>query len=197
MHHVGPLVALLHGSLPWISFPTRVLIESLVLCGGEMRPCSGVAKELGFTTRFGLTRALRKEGIPSLPRLSGWIRVLIWTWNWEHARIPLGPAAVSNGQDPAVYYRLVRRMTKQSWSAVRERGTDWVLQNLLEECADRSHHSPQVKKKSGGVSPAALMRQARGLTRTSARPLCWPGPAPSNPRKSRRSSWSWCGTPSR
>ena len=173
MHHVAPLVALLHGSLPWISFPTRVLIESLILCGGEMRPCSGVAKELGFTTRFGLTRALRKEGLPSLPRLSGWIRVLIWTWNWKHERTPLGPVAVGNGQDPAAYYRLVRRMTKRSWSTVRELGSDWVLQSLLEECSYRGWHIQAVhKKKSGGVSPAALMRQARGLTRTSARPLC-------------------------
>src|SRR3989442_9785878 len=49
--------------------------------------------------------------------------------------------------------------------------------------------------RSGGVSPAALMRQARGLTRTSARLPCWQAPAPSYLRKSRRSSWSWCEIP--
>jgi hypothetical protein len=164
MHHVAPIVEMLRNSLPWISFQSGLLIEWLVLTGGRIGPSRGVAQELGFQTRFALTRALRKEHLPSLPRLSAWIRLLIWTWRWEHDHQSLGPTALNNGDDPAACYRLIRRMTNKNWSTVRELGAHWVLRSLLEDCTH--------KKKSGGVAPAALMRQARGLTRTSVRPLC-------------------------
>src|SRR6266513_343937 len=36
------------------------------------------------------------------------------------------------------------------------------------------------KKRAAGF-PAALVLQAKSLRRTSARPLCWPGPTTSNP----------------
>src|SRR5262245_4997947 len=137
MHHVAPVLALLHTSLPWISFRTRVLIEAMVLGGGTIGSGTDAARGLGVTTRFGLTRALRREGLPSLPRLSAWIRVLIWTWNWEHDHVSLGPAAINNGKDPAAYYRLIRRMTKKNWSTVRELGTRWVLRSLLEDCTNK------------------------------------------------------------
>jgi len=58
----------------------------------------------------------------------------------------------------------------------------------------RLEDKKQAKKKSGGVSPAAPVRQARSLIRTSARLLCWPAPVPSNQRKSNTSSWSCCAT---
>src|SRR5881409_987786 len=48
------------------------------------------------------------------------------------------------------------------------------------------------KKKRRGLLLAALMRQARGLTRTSARLPYSPEPAESNPRKSSTSWSSWC-----
>jgi hypothetical protein len=151
MHHVAPVVALLHGSLPWVSWRSRVLIESMVLAGGATGSCDSVARDLGFKTRFGLTRALRKEGLPSLGRLSAWIRVLIWTWNWEHNRTPIGPAAVDNGKDPAVRYRLIRRTTKQGWRAVKDLGSRWVLQGLLEECSWRGRHLPAPRTKRTAV----------------------------------------------
>src|SRR3989475_12859223 len=62
---------------------------------------------------------------------------------------------------------------------------------------DRLHDSiSPPKKERRRITPAALMRQARGLTRTSVRLPCWQAPAESNPRKSSRSSSSWCATPS-
>ena len=148
MRHVASVVTVLRNSLPWISFQTRVLIESMVLAGDTIGSCTSMAKGLGFHTRFAFTRSLRREGLPSFPRLSAWIRILIWTWNWEHAHLSLGPVAVGNGKDPAVFYRLVRRMTNRGWSTVRELGTTWVLQRLLEECADRGRETlKRVQKK--------------------------------------------------
>jgi hypothetical protein len=164
------LHTLLHAALPWLSFRARALIDAMVLTRGSIGPSAGVATRLGLHNRFGLARLLWHEGLPSLSRLTGWIAVLSWTWDWEHGGVALGASATASGKDPAACYRLVRRVTKKDWTTVRVFGSDWVLKSLLEECCCRGEYVP--KKKSGGVSPAALMRQARGLTRTSARPLC-------------------------
>ncbi len=187
------LIALrLHATMPWLSFRARSLVDAMLLTRGSIGSATGVARRIGLANRFGLSRILRREGLPSLSRLSAWIAVLCWTWTWETHHESLGRLARTDDRDPAFCYRLVRRLTNKPWRVVRELGTGWVLQNLLEECILRG--TPRKKRAARLPSPL-VMPQARSLIGTSARLPCWQAPAESNPRKSNTSWSSWCGTP--
>ncbi len=148
MHQASSIGPVLRAALPRLSFRARALLDAMILAGGSIGSGPRVAKLLGFGSRFDLARALAKEGLPTFGRLAAWITILVWTWNWEHRHVALGPTAISSGRDPSVCYRLVRRITKRSWTTVRELGTRWVLENLLEECCYRGEYTRAPRRTS-------------------------------------------------
>lgn len=123
----------IHRALPSLSFQSRTVIDALLLSGGSIGPARLVADRLGLRNRFALARQLWRDGLPSLHRLAGWIKVLQWVWQWEHDGVSLNRAATRAGQEPAAYYRIVARVTGESWTAVRSAGFDWVIARLGDE----------------------------------------------------------------
>ncbi len=67
-------------------------------------------------------------------RLSGWITVLSWIWEWERNGVALCRSALRAGKDPAACRRLVRRITGLSWRNVQSGGIERTLTQFLCEC---------------------------------------------------------------
>jgi hypothetical protein len=89
-----------------------------------------------------------REGLPRLERLAGWIRVLGWVLAAELSDQALSQRELSNGRDPAIAYRTVKRVTGLPWGTVRRLGAAWVLLQLRDTC-----RTPIVLLGSG-VSPS-------------------------------------------
>ena len=85
MHELRPSI---HAQLPWLCFRTRALLDAALLNRGAIGRAEQVAARLGLGSRFHLARLLRAHGLPPLHRLSGWITVLNWAWNWERRACP-------------------------------------------------------------------------------------------------------------
>ena len=81
-----------------------------------------------------LARLLKRDGLPSLEDLAGWISVLNWVLGWEHRGASLFEQALTSGRDPATCYRLVKRITGATWITVRNHGSGWVVLQLRDRC---------------------------------------------------------------
>ena len=128
------LAVLLNVGLPWISAVGRNVLLLLIKRHGYPGPADVFAAAVGLRNRYQLGRALQREGLPCLEELAGWIRVLTWVIVWENSGMPLSRSALSALRDPSPMFRLVERLTGQTWTQVRARGSDWVLLQLLERC---------------------------------------------------------------
>src|SRR5882672_6979950 len=114
-----------------VSLDTRVLLEALVLTGGELGSAERVAGSLHFRSRFQLARRLRREGLPPLHEIADWIRVMRWVDEWEERGTALCRQAVRAGRDPSVCYRVVRRMTGVDRTDLQRRGSSWVAKRVV------------------------------------------------------------------
>ncbi len=95
----------------------------------------------GFRTRHQLGRRLRAEGLPPYEVLLGWARVLDLLLAHQASGTSLRRSAVRQGRDPAVWYRLVERVTGYRWSALRHLGPGWVVLEIRR----RSGTGPRVQ----------------------------------------------------
>lgn len=190
---------LLDSTLEWLSPAARRVVAVLSNFDSRGLPSDRVAKLSNLGNRHQLARVLARDGLPALGELRTWVRLVGWVLEWECDRTSLYHLAMAQDLNPAVCYRTIKRLTGVRWVDVRSRGLAWVLIQLRDRCvipAMRVRRLEWYQKNSGGDrSPPLTSRQASGLTRTSARLPCWQAPAASNPRKSRRSSSSWYGTP--
>jgi hypothetical protein len=125
---------LVQSSLDWVSPAGGAVIRSLVEAGSVVEHADLLARRLGFRNRHNLARLLKGEGLPPLQELRGWIRLLGWVLEWEQRRTSFCSLALRSGTDPAVCYRLVRKLTGVGWSIVKARGSAWVLLKLHERC---------------------------------------------------------------
>jgi len=126
------LEALLVSTLHWVSPTGReavVLLANFGAVGAEQ-----LAHRLGLQTRYQLARILAQDGLPPLQELKAWIRIVGWVLEWERERMSLCRSALNRDIDPAVCYRLVKRLTGASWTQVRTRGLAWTLLQLRERC---------------------------------------------------------------
>ncbi len=121
----------LHSAFPHLSFRTRGILDALLLDGGVMGNASRVAELVGTSSRFALARLLRRDGLPPLHDLSAWISVLTWVTTAERTHASLFSIASRSGRSPATCYRLVKRVTGLTWSAVLTRGSLWTLRMFL------------------------------------------------------------------
>ena len=130
------LTNLLQTALPHLSDNGRALLSALGCLNGHP-PCpKELAQWLGFHDRYQLARALRREGLPPLEVIGGWARTLYWVLEAETSGVSLRELADRERVDPAVAYRLVRRVTGQRWSTVRREGLAIALLHFRDRCAN-------------------------------------------------------------
>lgn len=101
---------------------------------GYPGPAAAFAASVGLRSRFQLVRILERNGLPSLEKLAGWIRLYIAVLEWERERMPLSRSALRSLRDPSPMSRSIRKLTGCTWSQVRDLGSDWVFMKLLESC---------------------------------------------------------------
>lgn len=146
---VRDITRIIHGALPRnLSFRTESLVDALILTRGRLRSADGVATRLGVADRFALRRLLRSDGLPSFRRLRSWVNVLQWTWGSSHLGQSIEQWAFMNGRSPASCYRVVRRVTGESWRVVTRRGIDWVVERFSEEVGGGSSGMAQRSRSS-------------------------------------------------
>lgn len=147
------LTSLLQGALPNLSVSGRALLRVLGCVNGHIPHSSETAAWLGFHDRYMLARALRRDGLPPLEVLSGWARTLYWILESETSGFSLRELAEREGLDPAVAYRLVRRVTGRRWSEVRRDGLATAVLEFRDRCARGSRTTDGAKEDIAGINP--------------------------------------------
>src|SRR5882672_314021 len=132
-----PLASAMLTRLPWLSAQGRAVINVMVCENGRTGSAENVAARLGLRTRFQLARLLRREGLPPYEVLSGWASVLYWMIEADRTGATLLALARRARLDPAVSYRLIRRLTGRRWSELRRLGTAAVLPRFVRLCHPR------------------------------------------------------------
>ena len=130
------LTSLLQDTLPHLSYKGRAVISALGCVNGRAPGSAELAAWLGFHDRYQFARAMRREGLPPLETLGGWARMLYWMLEAETSGISLRELADRERIDPAVAYRLVRRITGQRWSEVRRAGLAVTVLRFRDRCGN-------------------------------------------------------------
>ncbi len=123
------------GSLLTIAFPSRTsegqrIVLAVAGCGGDVPSADEFAAELQFDNRHQMARTLMRAGLPPLEHLAGWGMLLGWTLRTEQDGTTLCEIASESSRDPAVCYRLVKRLTGKVWSEVSSLGSAWVISTV-------------------------------------------------------------------
>jgi len=124
---------LLQVALPEVSRRGSAMVATIVRLRDGCT-ADDVARSVGLTNRYAVERLLRQEGLPSCAKLVGWISVLGWVLVCEDDSTSLCQLALSQGRDPAGYYRSVKRITGISWLQLRRWGWGWVVAELGRQC---------------------------------------------------------------
>jgi len=120
--------------VPHVSAEGRALLLALGRDGGRLTAAAFHAAQVGLHNRHQLARSLRRDGLPPLEELAGWVSVMVWVFAWESEGTSLFRSAIDSQREPATCYRTVKRITGLSWRAVCERGMPWVLLQFRERC---------------------------------------------------------------
>ena len=129
-----PLASAMLNRLPWLSAQGRAAINVVACENGRTRSAHVFAARLGLRTRFQLARLLHREGMPPYEVLTGWASVLYWMLEADRTGVTLLALARRSHLDPAMSYRLIRRLTGLRWSELRRLGTSEVLRRFLKLC---------------------------------------------------------------
>lgn len=90
----------------------------------------GIAARLGLSNSESVDRWLRSRRLPPYGLFRDWYYVVRLV---EIAgETTLAKWALSQGRDPAVYYRFVERVVRAPWKDVRGRGVAWVRRRALD-----------------------------------------------------------------
>jgi DNA-binding beta-propeller fold protein YncE len=174
------LTSLLQTALPHLSESGRALLSALGCLNGHP-PCpKELAEWLGFHDRYQLARALRREGLPPLEVISGWARTLYWLLEAETSGWSLRELAEREQVDPAVAYRLVRRVTGHRWSEVRRDGVAVAVLQFRDRCANGKAHVARLSPPLALAVGDRTMRQTPRpmLARSNGAPRPTPPPTP-------------------
>jgi hypothetical protein len=179
------LTSLLQDTLPHLSYKGRAVLSALGCVNGRAPGSAELAAWLGFHDRYQFARAMRREGLPPLETLGGWARTLYWLIESQSSGATLRELAERDRLDPAIAYRLVRRVTGRRWSEIRREGIELTLLRFRDQCRDglvtksaMPHLKLEVRNGDGSPQPADSLRAARvGQTITTGkwRP-CRPAP---------------------
>lgn len=118
----------------WVSPQSRAVIHHLLSTGGALASADALARKLGMANRHHLAYVLRRDGLHPPAEIAAWVKLTIWTAEWETHGHSLCSVTLSEGRDPATRYRLVRRLTGTGWKQVRERGVLWVIELWRRRC---------------------------------------------------------------
>jgi hypothetical protein len=110
----------------------RILL-AVAACLGDVPSADEFASELEFDNRHQLARALMRSGLPPLEHIAGWAMVLGWVLRSEQEGTTLCEIALETSRDPAVCYRLVKRLTGRVWTEVTALGSGWVLATIRQQ----------------------------------------------------------------
>jgi hypothetical protein len=151
------LTTLLQETLPHLSYKGRAVLSALGCVNGRAPGSAELAAWLGFHDRYQFARAMRREGLPPLETLGGWARTLYWLLESETSGATLRELAERDHLDPAVAYRLVRRVTGHRWSEMRREGLAVALLHFRDECRN-GHHLTLHTPNGGGSCEAQWTR---------------------------------------
>ena len=105
----------------------RILLLLRAEAGPAFLSADALAHQLGLSSRHALARHLRHIGLPPFRELHMWVRVLAMLGEADPAHQALSQLALRRGEDPASWFRLVRRLTGMSWSEVSAKGAPWLV----------------------------------------------------------------------
>ena len=154
------LTNLLHTTLPHLSVDGRALLSALGCVNGRPTSISDLAQWLGFHDRYQLARALRREGLPPMETLGGWTRTLYWIIESQTSGVTLRELARREHLDPAVAYRLVRRITGRRWSDISHAGLPEALLSFRDHCRGRAS-AAQIRQATAQPGPMRRLPLAR------------------------------------
>lgn len=140
---------LLLAVLPLRSSQSVRLVEALAQSGGLVHDARRFASDIGMGSRYRVARVLRREGLPQLEELAGWVRLVRWLIIWRSGAGSLSRMALDDGLEISACCRTVRRLTGVTWTEARERGPEWVLILLAERCRSASSGSVTVPQEVG------------------------------------------------
>ncbi len=115
----------------------RVRMGALAELFAELRLAVTVADAcaaLGVSDRGELSRELARRRLPPFRLLKNWFQVVEMARRAEHGT-SLCNFALSRGEYPAAYYRLVSSTTGHSWTEVESRGLAWLERLALQAWA--------------------------------------------------------------
>jgi hypothetical protein len=123
------------GSLLATAFPARTpdgqrILLAVAACQGDVPSADEFAAELQFDNRHQLARTLMRAGLPPLEHVAGWAMVLGWVVRCEQEGTTLCEIGLETSRDPAVCYRLVKRLTGRVWTEVTALGSGWVVTTI-------------------------------------------------------------------
>ena len=119
-------------------------MEAVLLSGGSIGTAQQVASHLGLHNRFELARFLKREGLPPLHDLAAWASVLTWVDRHQRSGSSLCQLAFGTRRDPAVCYRMVKRITGLQWHELRHKGLAWVAERFVEHCRAQGTPRPDM-----------------------------------------------------
>ncbi len=119
---VPSLAEQLQLAFPSISPLCRSLIVALTDRRGRIRSADSFARVLGLQSRHQLARLLRRDGLPQIEELAGWITVLGLLRDQDSGVRSLYRFALQLDQCPPTMYRAVKRITGKTWRVVKAEG---------------------------------------------------------------------------
>src|SRR6266513_5022202 len=123
---------------PVLELRSRIVLEAVFLSEGPVGSATSVSRLLGLHSRFELGRLLKRDGLPSLRRLSSWALVLSWVQRAEGEGSSLCELAARCHRHPSACYRLIRETTGLRWAEVRDLGSAGVRAQVLKEFPPRA-----------------------------------------------------------
>jgi len=102
-----------------------------------------------------MARALKSAGLSPFTELAQEIRVLAWILDAGEEGGTLASIALSDGSDPAVRYRLTKKVTGLTWTEVNGCGRGWLLVQFLARLYANSERSRPSRSQAARASASS------------------------------------------
>jgi len=103
---------------------------------GRIASADSFARGVGLHSRHSLARLLKREGLPQIEELCGWISTLALLSRWEHTHSSLYSLALDTQRSPPTCYRAVKRVTGKTWRQACSEGFSFMLVSFVNRCRE-------------------------------------------------------------